>query len=308
MVEQSRSAPSGQRKFSIVAAQGQSRSLLFTRIGTSTSTLVREILPSQPDNVIADLASLYSITTKGDPSSGVSGPSASSSRHADGRHSAQGDVKPPTHRDSFRTQSSEVSGLAEVDFNSFLAKAETGLNGIPPDYGFCNDLSCRNGKQKSSQVHDGAAVVELLSDPNYTIEDLSDSCMQGSTNNFPSLWSTNAASTKLLDRIKAELPSMPIHRSPSPTSCWNLLPDFDSQGIPLIQTDMDVGPWLDVLINYQDNVWGELLPLVEEAHEELRAVLTGSGTNLNNCLAVRRLGLILGHLHTPTVTSQIVQL
>ena len=304
MVEQTRAAQTGQEKTPIVTTHGERQSSLLNRIGTSTSALVQEtVLPSQPDNVTAGLASSYGITTKGNTSSGPSGSSVSSPQHVESCYSAQ--AKSPSHQDSFRTQSLEVSGLAKLDFNSFLANKEMATNGIMPDYRFTNEFPCRSGKQESPQLYDGAAVIELLFDPNNTFADLSDSCVQ---DKFPSLWSPNAVSRELLDRIKADLPPIPMHRPPSPTNCLNLLPDSNSQRIHSTQTGIDIGPWLDVLTNYQDKVWGELLPLVEEAHEELRVVLTGSGTHLNDCPAVRRLGLILGHIHTPINNSQIVHL
>ena len=303
MVEQTQSVPPEQKELPIASPHGERQDSLFTRISTSTSTLMRQtLLPSQLDDMTAGLASLSSTTTKGNPSSGPSGPSGSSLRHAESSHSAQPDAKPPSHQSSFREQSIEISGLAELEYNSFLANAHMATNGIIPDYGLHDDLPCPKGKEKSPQIYDGAAVVELLCDPNFAFDDLSDFCVQDKS---PNLWTPTADSIKLLDRLKAELPPAPMHRPPSPMNCLNLLPVFDSQ---YTQTTTDIGPWLDVLMNYQDKVWGELLPLVEEAHEELRAVLNGGGTQLNECAAIRRLGLILGHINTPINTTQIVHI
>jgi hypothetical protein len=58
--------------------------------------------------------------------------------------------------------------------------------------------------------------------------------------------------------------------------------------------------WGAVLTHYTDEVWGDLLPLVEEAREEVKAI-EGDSTALiiEQSKALRRLGLILGHLWEP---------
>jgi hypothetical protein len=59
--------------------------------------------------------------------------------------------------------------------------------------------------------------------------------------------------------------------------------------------DLWMEHWREVLDRYQDKVWGNLLPLVQEAFDEVQAAKNSDGPT-EPPKALRRLGLILGHL------------
>lgn len=141
-----------------------------------------------------------------------------------------------------------------------------------------------------------------------------------------------------LSKIKAQLPQPPVHRVPSPTNPLNLFPNFNefsadanahlqaqattaphaeesymylastkytlsSEGRTSIR-DLFVVPgpssqqWLDVLTRYQDEVWGDMLPLVQDARSEVEQAIIGKGGDFQGGPAVRRLAMILGHLNS----------
>jgi hypothetical protein len=59
-----------------------------------------------------------------------------------------------------------------------------------------------------------------------------------------------------------------------------------------------VEQWESVLNRYNDEVWGDLLPLVQEAKQEVEDLKKGSadGSEDHRPKALRRLGLVLQHL------------
>ncbi|KAI9853792.1 MAG: hypothetical protein M1830_006630, partial [Pleopsidium flavum] len=122
-----------------------------------------------------------------------------------------------------------------------------------------------------------------------------------------------------LSAIKAQLPPPPVHRVPSPTNPLKLLPSFtefataanahpqaqatttphaeesymyldpdkltlSSEGRTSVrELSAHPGPssqqWLDILTRYQDEVWGDMLPLVQEARSEVEQAIAGKGVD-----------------------------
>ena len=75
-----------------------------------------------------------------------------------------------------------------------------------------------------------------------------------------------------MNRIRADLPSPPVHNGIFDTNPLNLIPDFgvdDQQrpGEPLA-SPMYLSQWADVLNSYTDEVWGDLLPVVKQVKQE----------------------------------------
>ena len=61
--------------------------------------------------------------------------------------------------------------------------------------------------------------------------------------------------------------------------------------------DIDPQPWLKILDSYHDEVWGDILPLVQEARREAKPATDGMW-NVEDKAALRRLQMLLNHLQT----------
>ena len=173
----------------------------------------------------------------------------------------------------------------------------------------------QKGKHRMLSEEDGAAVVKLLSDPSFSVDELRDPLPEpGPIEEHASFWEIDEQTREVLVRLKADMPAAPVHRKPSPDNPLNLLPNFITRSRisvresaeamgkaqtsgSCVQTELD--PWLDVLMDYQDEVWGGLLPLVREARDELSNAVEKGNAALTDCPAVRRLGMILGHIGCP---------
>ena len=162
----------------------------------------------------------------------------------------------------------------------------------------------------SENSSDGAAVVTLLSDPDFSADD------------DPA----DASILEMQDHDRFQAGDLALHAQAAPprnqVSAINpldLLPDFrrpkDNANMTgpacLIATkptlpetytnvicqlqshDGDLQPWLDMLYRYQDEVWGDMLPLVEEARKEAKAATSSIPQDQP---ATRRLRMLLRHL------------
>ena len=170
---------------------------------------------------------------------------------------------------------------------------------------------------------DGELVVALLSDPNSDLEETVSAVALSDELSDPTiLFEIPPGTEGALNRIKSDLPSPPTYKTPSPMNPLNLIPDFrsdhetplrdDTKPIPTtmshiyIMANKPIGiqelePWLDVLTNYQDEVWGDVASLVREVRDEVR-IAKENNIKAIDSTTVRRLGMILGHLKMP-VTS-----
>ena len=146
---------------------------------------------------------------------------------------------------------------------------------------------------ENDKAPDGADVVALLSDPNFCLEDAPLEDIQGPE--FMRLEVQEAA-------------------RPRPMNHWNIVTN-DLQLIPNYGTtpavlkmmaaamphvddfaqDVDLQPWLQILNSYHDEVWGDMLPLVKQARQELEPC-DNDKLKAQDKPAVRRLRMIIGHL------------
>ncbi|KAI9778501.1 MAG: hypothetical protein M1839_008031 [Geoglossum umbratile] len=162
------------------------------------------------------------------------------------------------------------------------------------------------------QEEDGAAVVALLSQPNFL--DLIDTS-QDDDDDLPPISSLSLTSSQIdtIERLKALLPAPPAYKPSSPMHALNLLPvealtipsPWDSRSSDPSYTDFTehanrrqqwLRDWDGVLRSYADEVWGDLLPLVEEAREEIEEANENDGELRGGGRAIRRLAMVLGHL------------
>lgn len=154
--------------------------------------------------------------------------------------------------------------------------------------------------------HDGATVVALLSEPGFSADDEPAEFpgFAGNQSKLEYLDIQSARSQKSAEpRIGLavhELGLVPNFALPShdPKAIADAMPRAEEEACTV-----DLKPWLDILNSYQDEVWGDLLPLVQQAREELSTANDNEGT-LDDKPAVRRLRMILGHLD-PGTNSRI---
>ncbi|PGH26788.1 hypothetical protein AJ80_01553 [Polytolypa hystricis UAMH7299] len=142
---------------------------------------------------------------------------------------------------------------------------------------------------------DGAAVTSLLLDPTFQPSTFSPSTPPPEPSDFdPALFAPLAPPTTLpttpnplslipdLDALLTCLPRSTDSSASEQSHRWTDIPG--------------VKEWLDLDAQYQDGVWGALKPWTEAAREEVRQYVEGGGEGIGDGPAVKRLGMLLGHL------------
>lgn len=332
---------------------------MAARIGASASGLLREsLLQPSASTVTSTLAS--STASKGEPSHSASGSSDSAlpfrSRAPDGLLNGGifNAVGHSSQQESFRSgprNNSNVALSSQQDIDGFLS---TSTSQLPVSD---NQLAYRSGVEWSTEEYpkfldqparqlapkvagtldrhvggDGDAVVALLSDPNFSVDDAPENNFSTSNGNGSAadLFTHTRFGLQDLQRYKSQLPVPPIHSVPSLTNPLNLIPDFvsrktygvdgdtlSSSGTTLSAdgsfTDLYaqphsspdcLEPWMEVLTKYQDDVWGDMLPLVQQAREEVKVAKSGAQGALREHPALTRLRMISGHLDTEDISTK----
>ena len=158
-------------------------------------------------------------------------------------------------------------------------------------------------REVKSENSDGAAVVALLSDPAFTVDDEPSSKLdsgadgaEGQSYQRPQTGGKTAKSVEILH------PPGPLGLMPDFGAPWNLshMLSATQNRIPERRQFLEPGlgevqPWIDILDKYHCEVWGEDLPLVQEACKNLTAEIEKQ-TCLRDGLAIRRLTMVLQHL------------
>ncbi|MCJ1388028.1 hypothetical protein MMC18_000872 [Xylographa bjoerkii] len=314
-------------KQKIAASSDIRRGSLLSRIGASTSALTRAtIVQIQPTHIGESLITISSASSKSGPSSGI----ANQRTFSRGETSEKDDIVSgsrvnPLLTESFRTfpySTSTSTTSLQHEFDMFSAVPTTNPALFSRSRGTYTGAQSRHGKQRRSWVGDGAEVVDLLSDPSFFLDDLPDPSVDAEPfDDYPELWKPDVDRMSSYE-IGNGLTAPPVHHTPSPTNPLNLSPDFDfgySVSSKSLMTTVPVNPmnvkdglcsrssadssstnfkpWLDVLTRYQDDVWGDMLPLVKEARAELKIASAEGGTPIVDRPAIKRLGMILGHFN-----------
>ncbi|KAF2088076.1 hypothetical protein K490DRAFT_64752 [Saccharata proteae CBS 121410] len=170
---------------------------------------------------------------------------------------------------------------------------------------------------------DGAEVRLLLSDPTFSVDEIPSQMDIGepSQETINDLFGQdfNETERQAVQKIKSTLPPPPVHKSMPADHPLNLRPEFAAATInnpelereiaelsttlnnesqmyftPSAQRQQWLSEWEDVLNSYTDEVWGELLPTVRAAREQLQQVQ--NGIDRMDSKAVARLKMILGHV------------
>ena len=306
---------------------------LAERIGSSASGVLQNVFKNPAASAVAQaLGSLDAGISKGGASSSASLGEASTSSQSVWTHETSLGLSRPMAAESFRTKEFRggiyVCG-GEDEFNRFFQPSQSRdldtaiaqaldlpsfeLVATPGDHSPCPFCTMgelnrnRNAYVPDVELapasNDGAAVVALLSDPTFNIDEAP----------------ANAWAVPKIDKGKAKLGSQPVEQqlydSAEPLAPMNpldLIPDFKTSWNPVayasnihyenLSSDPafgDIQPWTDILNRYHDEVWGDMLPLVKEAREELKSADNSPEGTLHDRPALRRLGMLLKHLHQP---------
>ena len=298
------------------------------RIGESASELIQASYqrPS-PNAVTGSLASLNT-ESKAGSSSGSTSISESSLAF---RSSPPYEQATSHQGDSFRSPEprgkiSRTQG--QVAFDEFLARSkdidhepeslqegpalssdsQLGVWMGPAEYNVSRvqtAMICKtqNKNQKfADQNGDGAAVVALLLDPTFAADEEPRTTLALETDGTEGQENKRTKSRKREESIDV------LHTS----NIFSLIPDFGppstlfpaslatQRDIYRKQNCLEPGPgdvqsWLDILDRYHDEVWGDMLPLVQESRQELK-MANENKTCLQSGPAIQRLKMILQHL------------
>ncbi|KAL8658111.1 MAG: hypothetical protein Q9226_001261 [Calogaya cf. arnoldii] len=344
-MEQKKSSSHGQAPSRIPGSASDASTSFISRIGASASGLAKEsLLRPSPGTVVNELSSVDA--GKSGSSSSSAGPSATSmslqtSTTTRLSSSGAGSFKSAHH--SFRSEpSSEQTQAVMHDFDSFLSpqdqlqpnlvRPEDGSQLVPSLNPAGSDTSLSEGgivtppalgsmpvggtKYHVPKGHpeDGAAVVAMLSDPSFCVdEDPEFAAGFEAVEDF-------SPSLERPTNDPVQRASMDLCRTANPLS---LIPDFHGpserydSGFPgedsrlkgqggnqgktavlksRFDPDFEVEPWIEILTTYHDEVWGDMLPLVEVAREEAKAVQHGDAGYGKGFPAIRRLAMIAGHM------------
>ena len=163
----------------------------------------------------------------------------------------------------------------------------------------CNEcfVDCHVGRTPTyAGTYDGSEVVALLSDPSFcpgedSIEGI-DLHASESQKHYADPLPAQSSRKKLPNNIISELQLVPgLGTSPTVLKQKAVaMPHVNGYA-----EDIDLQPWLDILNCYHEEVWGDMLPLVQEAREELKTGIDSEAVPQDKP-AVRRLQMILSHI------------
>ena len=151
--------------------------------------------------------------------------------------------------------------------------------------------------------NDGAAVVALLSDPAFSVDQepssILDTESDGAEERTYGQLHTGKEPTKSIDTPHS---SYRHELVPDFAAPWSLSHEFPATAKGVYgkaysqeSRSWEIQPWIGILNRYHDEVWGEMLPLVQEAREELEGA-NEKQLGLEDGGAVRRLKMILQHI------------
>ncbi|MCJ1229397.1 hypothetical protein MMC12_006063 [Toensbergia leucococca] len=322
------------------------------RLGASAVGLVRDsLLPSSSSTVTSSLASATANRTKGD-----AGPSSAGHYRTSPLDTWTQKLEPigldRSTRPSFRSLTSyprDDQEHAQFDFDDFMNSSyETEFlpisEGIVASqsqaYQFAleaawppvamkqrslgprfHEASQSNAGEEARANQDGAAVVALLSDPDFTVEDEPAMTWSIATNDL-----VRNSYEGRPNGSRSELQGLSTNPHVFHVSPFDLLPTFTVPSLGPETSDTvtftttvshtnksnvyatsissstndHLQPWLDMLTTYQDEVWGDVLPLVQEFREGIRGALEGKSVFLPSHPALGRLRMILGHVGLPS--------
>lgn len=287
-------------------------SSMLSRVAASAGRLARSAFTSPTSSEINNQAATSLSATGKAPHSSTSG----------GESVAQAQGSRFHHNSNFSP--SLVSGLRSGHYEEYIRQSENEfsqfLDGIDSlqaadnvsgdqtsneTLGAAWSKAANHGTQPNlnmtiteQELRDGQEVVALLADP--TGDEDFDRALEEEAD-FD--WGLSPGQLSQLEEITKELfPLQEPHHEVSIDNPLNLVPNLDENSVGQLMGHGIVLPleqwreqWQGVLTRYTDEVWGNLLPLVEKARDEVSNV--GEVTpKPGESSALRRLESILGHL------------
>ncbi|KAB5563541.1 hypothetical protein GE09DRAFT_1112842 [Coniochaeta sp. 2T2.1] len=300
----------GQEDSAPSTGQSSSDPSLLSRITTSTTTLASSLLSGPPSNT-----ALASATADKASSSSSSQPSAQIPHAGSSSVISQPPVSVSTSQPFRTTQSHSHAAEEEAALSSFLDDVPAFQPSGPeqtvsetwhmstPDPPVAVNLDFTPSSAREAAAHDGEVVISLLSSP---------------TTHLPDTLIDDPLTPAQQASLRRALFG---HQPPDPgqevvvdwNHILNFVPPYLRQDEPSLEAYLDTGlaepaeawhswvaQWEGVLNRYDDEVWGDLGGLVEEARrevEELRKTrAAGEEGGKVETPALRRLRGILGHL------------
>ena len=272
---------------------------LAQKIGESASGLARAAFV-QPSGMTETLASLSEQGGKAGSSSGARERGESSNQRISGDFlSRPTDSVRISNHDSFRSVGHDDPQLIQAEFDDFartpgfaarnsanvdhLTNSQMHISdkGKSPLHSASRDDNERDTKHTGFRhsdyaATDGAAVVDLLSSPEFSADEESSGVWDQESVNPRGFLGTVSTSNNLNERLASPL---------------DLIPDYEWH-----DTGQESHAWYDILNRYHDEVWGDNLPLVREARKELEQASASGDMNPNDRPALRRLKMLLQHL------------
>ncbi|KAL8997060.1 MAG: hypothetical protein Q9188_006422 [Gyalolechia gomerana] len=314
-----------------------------SRVGASASALIREsIFRPNPRSIVDGLASSTTSAGKSNTPQISAGPSATcrpplSPRATLSSPAGLGALN-PTHQ-AFPLHSSPWNRqTVEAQFGSFLAGRQDQSGAEMRDY-------CTTTTDESSQYSeasawslgkapdtlstlatslpkvttkhrlgddqaDGDAVVALLSDPSFSVDDIPEhqstsvdlGCSQIVENRPKGCVSQALAYPHrplgLIPNFLGD-PTNPHIDATSRGSISRTNLEDQLTTLPRLahrDEDFEIEPWIEILARYHDEVWGDMRPYIDAAREEANALRNIDNHRRQNCPAIRRLAMIVGHV------------
>jgi hypothetical protein len=316
-------------------------SSLASRVLSSVSKLTQDVVSAPGGDLTQSLVSSSAASNKVQPSTSSNGRSIESLEtryHGSPLSGGGSSFQQPHGLDMFRSQSNDTSTAEQ--FEDFVTSGHGRIHKIT---GIENrgDLPIRHdgpqeeaswsseflGRDSNSMYDpfpmDGGEVVKLLSDPSFVamtdVYDTVDATPDGVSDLFSLNLGTDIEKTAAKN-IRSALPSPPQHGTVAADNAMNLIPSFEtfvgdgklehgqkSPGLLASTPDRErwFAEWNDVLNGYTDEVWGNLLPVVKDARQEMEEVKTGAKDL--DMKALVRLRMIVGHIQAEQSTSHLNQ-
>ncbi|KAL8712427.1 MAG: hypothetical protein Q9220_003275 [cf. Caloplaca sp. 1 TL-2023] len=332
-------APTAKRTF-----YTQDSNNFLSRIETSGSRLIREaILRPCPSSMVSELASSMAESHKSGPSSTITGMSAASTAQlglpvAHPSSSSQPIMphsfhsSPPFHEardsqkqldsfiapwDSDNARIDESEGWPTVSRLIYRGASDASLSvkeATPPSLNAKSSAPDYSRQGRDESPVDGAAVVALLSDPSFCVDDMPDFIATEDRRESPFLDSeTRSRGTNSQIHFShvhqkhplSLIPNILVQSQISQTQSANEPAEstqgrIRDQGSPFRALEdfeeLQIGPWVDMLATYHEEVWADALPFAQHARKEADAIQSVDVDLNRHGPALERLSMLVGHI------------
>lgn len=289
----------------------------ISRVVASAKGLASSTLTAPSSNELADSASaaVGSAGKRSQPNAGGNSACAESSKATLSTETSNRALPAA----AFRNHSDEHVAGAEAEFSSFLddtpsfdsiaavpgaelqpmSFTEARSKGLIGEYQEWTGPSIGHGTAQKSiaeqEAQDGKEVLDLLSNTSTLQDEEADRIYNSPQEEKPVIWKmTELQRTEWHQRLQKDFPQAHEPSAIDVENPLNLVPA--QKWLSGQERQQWLEQWEGVLNRYADEVWGDLLPLVKEARDEVETIKEDHGASDERPVALRRLGMILGHL------------